>query len=84
MIFEKLLRLRQSCCSAELISDDRRAVALKLWEQMKKKTTTAKLTAEEGLKLLDKLKSALASDESDSPPECGIRRTKEITSQLEE
>lgn len=39
---------------------------------MKNKTATTKLTAEEGLKLLDKLKSALASDESDSPPECGI------------
>jgi len=39
---------------------------------MKNKKGTKKLTAEEGLALLEKLKSAFASDESDSLPECGI------------
>jgi SWI/SNF-related matrix-associated actin-dependent regulator of chromatin subfamily A3 len=72
VIFEKLLRLRQACCSAELITEDRRAVALKLWEEMRNKKATKKLTAEEGLALLEKLKSAFATDESDSLPECGI------------
>ena len=72
VIFEKLLRLRQACCSAELISEDRRAIALKVWDEMRNKTATKKLTAEEGLALLEKLKSAFATDESDSLPECGI------------
>jgi len=39
---------------------------------MKNKTTVKKLTAEEGLALLEKLKNAFAADESDNLPECGI------------
>ncbi|KAL7498338.1 hypothetical protein ACHAWT_009386 [Skeletonema menzelii] len=72
VIFEKLLRLRQACCSAELIAKDRRDVALKVWNEMKNKSTAKKLTAEEGLALLEKLKSAFATDEADNLPECGI------------
>mmetsp|Transcript_11127 Transcript_11127/g.22142 ORF Transcript_11127/g.22142 Transcript_11127/m.22142 type:complete len:873 (-) Transcript_11127:81-2699(-) len=72
VIFEKLLRLRQACCSATMIAEDRRAIALKVWNEMKSKTATKKLTAEEGLALLEKLKSAFATDEADNLPECGI------------
>lgn len=39
---------------------------------MKNKSTAKKLTAEEGLALLEKLKSAFATDEADNLPECGI------------
>lgn len=39
---------------------------------MKNKSTGKKLTAEEGLALLEKLKSAFVTDEADNLPECGI------------
>ena len=69
-IFEKLLRLRQACCSGTLVSKERRDVALKVWDEMNSKST-AKLSAEEALSLLEKLKGAF-TEESNSLPECGI------------
>lgn len=71
MIFEKLLRLRQACCSGLLLTPERRNVALNVWEEMSLKKGTKKLTAEEGLALLEKLKGAFSS-EDDNLPECGI------------
>ena len=73
VIFEKLLRLRQSCCSGLLLTQERRDIAIKVWEEMKASKTTKKLTAEEGLALLEKLKGAFSEvDEPGSLPECGI------------
>jgi len=73
VIFEKLLRLRQSCCSGLLLTQERRDIAIKVWEEMKASKTTKKLTAEEGLALLEKLKGAFSEvDQPGSLPECGI------------
>jgi len=73
VIFEKLLRLRQSCCSGLLLTQERREIAIKVWEEMKAGKTTKKLTAEEGLALLEKLKGAFSEvDQPGSLPECGI------------
>lgn len=72
VIFEKLLRLRQACCSGLLLTQERREVAIKVWAEMlsMKKATTKKLSAEEGLALLEKLKGAFAEvDEPGSLPE---------------
>ena len=72
-IFEKLLRLRQACCSGLLLSKERRDVALKVYEEIQSRSSTQKLTSEEGLALLEKLKGALAADENDGTlAECGI------------
>ena len=72
MIFEKLLRLRQACCSGLLLTPERREVAIKVWNEMNSKTSTKKLSAEEGLALLEKLKGAFAEESDGSLPECGI------------
>jgi hypothetical protein len=73
VIFEKLLRLRQACCSGLLLPKKRRDVTIKLFEEMQSKNSTKKLTAEEGLALLEKLKGAFATEEDGSNmTECGI------------
>mmetsp|Transcript_5440 Transcript_5440/g.11830 ORF Transcript_5440/g.11830 Transcript_5440/m.11830 type:complete len:878 (+) Transcript_5440:183-2816(+) len=69
VIFEKLLRLRQACCSGLLLTKERRDVALKVWTEMNSKTMGKKLTAEDGLRLLEQLKGAFSES---SLPECGI------------
>ena len=68
-ILERLLRLRQSCCSGVLVKSERREVALRLWKQVtsSSSTGTIKLTVEQGLELLGKLKGQLKKIE-----ECGI------------
>ncbi|KAL7547677.1 hypothetical protein ACHAWF_010962 [Thalassiosira exigua] len=72
VIFEKLLRLRQACCSGLLLSQERRDIAVRLWDEMAKTSDKKlKLSAEEGLALLEKLKSAF-SEEPGSLPECGV------------
>jgi SWI/SNF-related matrix-associated actin-dependent regulator of chromatin subfamily A3 len=70
-IFEKLLRLRQTCCSGTLVSPERRQVALKMWDDVKTQSTVKKLTAKEGLALLEKLKCTF-TEVNHSLPECGI------------
>lgn len=70
-IFEKLLRLRQACCSGTMISKQRRELAYKAWEEVKSTNGKRKLSAEEGLALLNKLKSTFTQDTEDLP-ECGI------------
>ena len=73
MIFEKLLRLRQACCSGLLLTKERRDVAIKLFDEMQSNTSTKKLTAEEGLAMLEKLKASFTSEENESSlAECGI------------
>ena len=73
VIFEKLLRLRQACCSGLLLTEQRRDAALKVWNDMNaKKSATQKLTPEEGLRLLEKLKGAFSEQESNVLPECDI------------
>ncbi len=70
-IFEKLLRLRQACCSGTMISKERRELAFKAWEDLKSTDSNRKLSAEEGLALLNKLKGAFTQG-SEALPECGI------------
>ena len=71
-IFEKLLRLRQCCCSLSLIPSERRKAALNLWDDYQKRQERGHiLTAEEGAKLLEKLKGAFTQDD-ESIPECAI------------
>ena len=53
------------------MTPERRDVAIKLWDEMNSKKTVKKLSAEEGLALLEKLKGAF-SEAVDSVPECGI------------
>eukprot|EP00594_Rhizosolenia_setigera_P011544 CAMPEP_0178958718 /NCGR_PEP_ID=MMETSP0789-20121207/11812_1 /TAXON_ID=3005 /ORGANISM="Rhizosolenia setigera, Strain CCMP 1694" /LENGTH=953 /DNA_ID=CAMNT_0020641483 /DNA_START=160 /DNA_END=3021 /DNA_ORIENTATION=+ len=66
-IFEKILRLRQACCTGKLVAKERRDIAIKVWDELNSRKSKEKLTAEEGLKLLDKLKA-----EFKEVPECGI------------
>jgi len=68
-IFEKLLRLRQTCCSATLVAPERREVALKMWGDVQAQSLVKKLTAAEGVALLEKLKGEFTQA---SLPECGI------------
>ena len=67
-IFEKLLRLRQACCSGLLLTQERRDIALKLWKQICSGKQHQNLSAEEALKLLEKLKGQFTQE----LPECGI------------
>ena len=72
-IFEKLLRLRQACCSGALVAPERRDIALKVWEEVKNGNSSGskkkKMTVEQGLALLNKLKGAFEEDDN---RECGI------------
>ena len=70
-IFEKLLRLRQACCSGTLVAPARRDRALKTWKELQSRSGEKKLSSEEGLALLEKLKGAF-SEEPNGLPECGI------------
>ena len=70
-VFEKLLRLRQTCCSGTLVAPERREIALKTWDELQGQSSDIKLSAEEGLALLEKLKGAF-TEEPNSLPECGI------------
>ncbi|CAJ1964574.1 unnamed protein product [Cylindrotheca closterium] len=67
-IFEKLLRLRQACCSGLLLTKERREAALQIWKQVSSKSREQELSPEEGLKLLEKLKGEFTQ----ALPECGI------------
>ena len=69
-IFEKLLRLRQACCSGKLVPLHRREKAMELWNELQERDVTHKLTAKEGLELFEKLKGAF-SQEVDLP-ECAV------------
>jgi DNA repair protein RAD5 len=70
-IFEKLLRMRQSCCSATLVPAKRREIALKMWDDLRQRSGEKKLTADEGVALLEKLKGAF-TQEDESLPECAV------------
>lgn len=68
-IFEKLLRLRQACCSGLLLTAERREIAIKVWKQVSSgKIQEHSLSAEEGFVLLEKLKGQFTQE----LPECGI------------
>eukprot|EP00980_Cylindrotheca_fusiformis_P021353 scaffold8235_cov113-Cylindrotheca_fusiformis.AAC.7 len=68
-IFEKLLRLRQACCSALLLTPERREVALRLWKEVSSlKAGKQYMSAEQGLTLLKRLKDQFTQE----LPECGI------------
>lgn len=73
-IFEKLLRLRQAACSAKLVPLGRRQRAIELWQELQNRDAGKKLTAKEGLELLEKLKGTFASDgdSGNELPECSV------------
>lgn len=54
------------------MTQERRDVAIKLWDEMNSQKTGKKLSAEEGLALLAKLKGAFAEVADSILPECGI------------
>lgn len=76
-IFEKLLRLRQACCSGKLVPLERRQRAIEVWKELQHRSVddqTPKLTAQEGLELLEKLKGAFITEanSNDELPECAV------------
>lgn len=70
-IFEKLLRMRQACCSATLVPVGRREAAIKTWKELLERDNGATLTADEGMMLLEKLKGAFIQ-EDEQLPECAV------------
>jgi SNF2 family DNA or RNA helicase len=71
-IFEKLLRMRQACCSATLVPVKRREAAIQMWKELSERNYGAKaLTAEEGLALLEKLKGTFTQADEEFP-ECAV------------
>lgn len=73
-IIEQLLRLRQTCCSAKLVSVERRTRALQIWKEVQEQSSDVPmLTADQGLKLLEKLKGAFVQENDSSElPECAV------------
>ena len=67
-VFEILTRLRQACCSGALVPIERLQRAEDVLQLIRGKEN---LSAQEGQKLLEKLKGALEYDE-DASPECAI------------
>jgi SNF2 family DNA or RNA helicase len=71
-IFEKLLRMRQACCSATLVPVERREAAIKMWKELSERDHGATaLTAEEGVALLEKLKGTFIQEDAQLP-ECAV------------
>ena len=54
-----------------MVYGERREIALKLWDEVRGRSVTEKLTPEEGLALLEKIKGAF-TEVKDSLLECGI------------
>eukprot|EP00536_Pseudo-nitzschia_multiseries_P013974 jgi/Psemu1/327386/estExt_fgenesh1_pg.C_6390001 len=75
-VFEKLLRLRQACCSGKLVPLERRQRAIEVWKELKDRSEndqTPRLTAQEGLDLLEKLKGTFGEDANSTDlPECAV------------
>lgn len=65
-ILEMLLRIRQACCSGDLVPPSRRQRAEEVWQEHQSRGGKP-LTAEEGKILLEKLKGTLEANE-----ECAI------------
>ena len=68
-IFEKILRLRQCCCSAALIDLEHRKVAVDIWKELKCRKND-QISVEEATGLLEKLQGAF--EETKQLPECSI------------
>ena len=69
-VFEKILHMRQSCCSATLVPLQRREIALKMWEDLEERGVGKKLSSQEGLTLLETLKGTFNQEKQ--LPECSI------------
>jgi SWI/SNF-related matrix-associated actin-dependent regulator of chromatin subfamily A3 len=67
-VFEVLTRLRQACCSGSLVPLERLKRAEQVLAAMG--TKGSELSAEEGMKLLEKLRCAL--EDEDGPPDCAV------------
>ena len=70
-IFERLLRMRQSCCSGNLVPANRRKIAVETWRKIKERSGEPKLSIKEGLALLECLKGTFSQGENELP-ECAI------------
>jgi SNF2 family DNA or RNA helicase len=70
-IFETLLRIRQSCCSARLVPKARRDSAEQVLRELQNRGGKP-LTCEEGKALMEKLRGAFESEEAARVPECSI------------
>jgi len=73
-ILETLLRIRQACCSGALVPKDRLQRAQEILDEIKKRKEGGgkPLTAEEGQKLLEKLRGVFDEKKYDSGAECSI------------
>jgi hypothetical protein len=72
---KKILRIRQTCCSALLVPSNCRELAMQLCTGLQDREEGAqKLTAEEGLELLEKLKGNLYAGRRSygTPGMCGL------------
>eukprot|EP00978_Attheya_sp_CCMP212_P013372 scaffold33647_cov49-Attheya_sp.AAC.2 len=74
-VLERLLRIRQACCSGILVPKERRERAQEVMRELHLRDGKA-LTAEEGRHLLEKLKGTFHSEQdgtsSDEAPECAV------------
>lgn len=68
-IFEKILRLRQCCCSAALIDLEHRKVAVDIWKELKRREKN-EISVDEGIGLLEKLQGTFGPTKQ--LPECSI------------
>jgi SNF2 family DNA or RNA helicase len=80
-VFEILLRMRQSCCSALLVPKSRRESAIELWRQVEGRTGAESLSANEGIELLEKLKGTFSQSDESELPECAVCLTEMEESQ---
>jgi SNF2 family DNA or RNA helicase len=73
-VFEKLLRIRQTCCSALLVPSKRRGLPMELWTGLQdRKEGAQKLAAEEGPDLLEKVKGTFTQEgDRMGLPECAV------------
>lgn len=69
-VLEVLLRMRQSCCSASMIPEDRRQSIVDTWNSLKENKNGVKLTVDEAQSLLEKVKGAFSHE--DEMPECAV------------
>jgi SNF2 family DNA or RNA helicase len=80
-VFESLLRMRQSCCSALLVPKSRRESAMELWRDLQGRAGAKGLSVDEGVALLEKLKGSFSQSEENDLPECAVCLTEMEESQ---
>lgn len=69
-VLEVLLRMRQSCCSASLVPEERRIAVIDTWKNLKENKDGVKLSIEEAKSLLEKVNASFS--QGDEMPECAV------------